>query len=118
VDRRLRQFLKKGSQSGPRDYWARLTTLFRAIPSEILPSNAADAAELLSALQGGIIKKDEPKYNHEAAFGAYLDIVALINARLPEEDKAKLLTHHNGPSPQTPLPYLPRRWALTVWWPR
>jgi hypothetical protein len=91
VDRRLRQFLKKGSQSGPRDYWARLTTLFRAIPSEILPSNAADAAELLSALQGGIIKKDEPKYNHEAAFGAYLDIVALINARLPEEDKAKLL---------------------------
>jgi hypothetical protein len=83
--------LKKGSQSGPRDYWARLTALLKAIPSETLPSNAADAAELLSALQGGIIKKDEPKYNYEAAFGAYLDIVVLINARLPDEDKAKLL---------------------------
>jgi hypothetical protein len=83
--------LKKGSQSGPRDYWARLTTLFKAIPSDILPSNAADATELLSALQSGIIKKDEPKYNHEAAFSAYLDIVALIIARLPDEDKSKLL---------------------------
>jgi hypothetical protein len=91
VDRRLRQFLKKGSQSGPRDYWPRLTALFKAIPSEILPSNAADAAELLSALQGGIIKKDEPKHNYEAAFGTYLDVVVLINARLPEEDKTKLL---------------------------
>lgn len=91
VDRRLRQFLKKGSQSGPRDYWARLTLLFKAIPGEVLPSNAADAAELLSALQGGIIKKDEPKYYHESAFGAYLDIVALINSRLPEEDRSKLL---------------------------
>jgi hypothetical protein len=91
VDRRLRQFLKKGSQSGPRDYWARLTTLFKAVPSDILPSNAADAAELLSALQGGIIKKDEPKHNHEAAFSAYLDVVVLINARLPDEDRSKLL---------------------------
>jgi hypothetical protein len=91
VDRRLRQFLKKGSQSGPRDYWPRLTLLFKVIPPDVLPSNAADAAELLSALQGGIIKKDEPKYYHDTAFGAYIDIVALINDRLPEEDKAKLL---------------------------
>ncbi|KAL5117422.1 hypothetical protein ACEQ8H_004738 [Pleosporales sp. CAS-2024a] len=91
VDRRLRQFLKKGSQAGPRDYWARLTPLFRAIPSEVLPSTAADAAELLSALHGGIIKKDEPKHNHEAAFSAYLDVVTLVNARLPGEDRSKLL---------------------------
>jgi hypothetical protein len=91
VDRRLRQFLKKGSQSGPRDYWPRLALLFKAIPSDVLPSNAADAAELLSALQGGIVKKDEPKYYHDAAFGAYLDIVTLINSRLPDGDKSKLL---------------------------
>jgi hypothetical protein len=87
----LRQFLKKGSQSGPRDYWARLAALFQVIPSQVLPNNAADAAELLSALQGGIVKKDEPKYYHEAAFTAYLDILVLINARLPDEDKSKLL---------------------------
>lgn len=91
VDRRLRQFLKKGSQSGPRDYWARLPILLRAIPGEALPANAADAAELLNALQSGIIKKDEPKYHHEAAYTAYIEILALINGRLPDEDKTKLL---------------------------
>ncbi|KAH5107178.1 E3 ubiquitin protein ligase listerin [Parastagonospora nodorum] len=91
VDRRLRQFLKRGSQSGPRDYWARLTALFHAIPSDVLPHNAADSAELLGALQGGMIKKDEPKHNYEVAFGTYLDVVALLNARLDNEDKKKLL---------------------------
>jgi hypothetical protein len=91
VDRRLRQFLKKGSQLSSRDFWPRLTDVLKAVPSEVLPSNAADAAELLGALQGGIVRKDEPKYNHAAAFGTYLEVVALVNARLPDEDKSKLL---------------------------
>lgn len=92
VDRRLRQFLKKGSQLGPRDFWVRLAQLFKAIPSQALPDNAADAAQLLAALHGGIVRKDEPKSNHEAAFQAYLDIVALVSNRLSEEEeRSKLL---------------------------
>ena len=91
MDRRLRQFLKKGSQLGPREFWVRLTQLFKVIPAEILPNNAADAAELLSALHGGIVNKDESKFNHEAGFGAYLEVVSLINERLSEEDQNKLL---------------------------
>ncbi|KAH8726392.1 hypothetical protein GQ44DRAFT_650670 [Phaeosphaeriaceae sp. PMI808] len=91
VDRRLRQFLKKGSQFGPRDYWARLAALFKAIPNGVIPNSAADAAELLSALQSGIVRKDEPKYNNEAAFSAYLEILTLINSYLSDEDQSKLL---------------------------
>jgi len=92
VHRRLRQFLKKGSQSGTRDYWPRLTDLFRAIPRDALPNTAAEAAELLNALQSGIVRKEEPKYNHEAAFGAYVSILTLINGGLPNaEEKSKLL---------------------------
>ncbi|KAF2124162.1 RING zinc finger protein-like protein [Dothidotthia symphoricarpi CBS 119687] len=91
VDRRLRQFLKKGSQLGPRDFWDRLVQLFNALPKEVLPSNAADAAELLAALQGGIVRNDESKFNHQAALKAYLEIVALVNERLSDEDKNKLL---------------------------
>ncbi|KAH7064472.1 hypothetical protein BKA63DRAFT_174041 [Paraphoma chrysanthemicola] len=114
VDRRLRQFLKRGSQSGPRDYWTRLTELLRSIPTDVLPSNAADAAELLSALHGGIIKKDEPKYNQEAAYSAYLEITNLIVGRLPDEDKRKLLDelvlpivgHYLRPSVET------SQWAI------
>jgi hypothetical protein len=105
----LRQFLKKGSQFGPRDYWTRLEQLIQAIPKDILPTNAADAAELLSALQSGITRKDEPKHNHEAAFGAYLETVGILSQRLPAEDKSKLLeemvlpliTQYLQPSPET-----------------
>jgi hypothetical protein len=63
----------------------------KAIPTAVLPKNAADAAELLSALQGGITRKEEPKYNHEAAFGTYIQIVALINDYLTDGDKGKVM---------------------------
>tara|TARA_R110002003_G_scaffold391_15_gene19527 strand:- start:14357 stop:17701 length:3345 start_codon:yes stop_codon:yes gene_type:complete len=68
-----------------------LTDLLKSVPGDVLPKNAADAAELLSALHGGIVRKDEPKYNQEAAYSAYLDIAALINSRLTDEDQSKLL---------------------------
>lgn len=91
VDRRLRQFLKKGSQLGPREFWVRLTQLFKVIPTEILPSNATDATEWLNSLQTGIIRRDESKYNHEAAFDTYLEVTSLLIQRLPDSDRNKLL---------------------------
>jgi hypothetical protein len=91
VDRRLRQFLKKGSQLGPRDYWNRLVGLFKVIPKEVLPQHDTDCAELLNALHGGIVRQDEPKYNHEPAFDAYLEITSLLDARLSDLEKTKLL---------------------------
>ncbi|KAH7371542.1 RING zinc finger protein-like protein [Pyrenochaeta sp. MPI-SDFR-AT-0127] len=109
VERRLRQFLKKGSQLGPREYWTKLFELFRVMPPQVLPGNAADAAELLNSLQSGIVRKEESKFNHAVAFDAYLGIVGLLNQRLPEEDKNKLLeemvlpllTHYLRPSLET-----------------
>ncbi|KAJ4345091.1 hypothetical protein N0V95_005938 [Ascochyta clinopodiicola] len=87
VDRRLRQFLKKGSQFGPQDYWSRLVDLFKVLPAEVLPSQAPDAAELLNSLQAGIAGKNEPKYNQDAAYTAYFDILAMVNARLSAGDR-------------------------------
>ncbi|KZM23839.1 zinc ion binding [Ascochyta rabiei] len=86
VDRRLRQFLKKGSQFGPQDYWNRLVDLFKALPGEVLPCQAPDAVDLLSALQAGIAGKNEPKYNQDAAYTAYFDVLATVNARLSAGD--------------------------------
>ncbi|KAI4714059.1 hypothetical protein J4E89_001509 [Alternaria sp. Ai002NY15] len=91
VDRRLRQFLKKGSQLGPRDTWARIPELLKIIPQEVLPQSSTDSAELLNALHGGIIRKDEPKYNHEAGFKAYLEVAGYLVQRLSDEEKTKLL---------------------------
>jgi hypothetical protein len=109
VDRRLRQFLKKGSQLGPRAYWSRLVGLFKAIPKDVLPQHDTDSAELLNALHGGIVRQDEPKYNHEPAFGAYLEIAnllaqrldALENAKLFEEMVLPIITQYLRPSLET-----------------
>ncbi|KAF2478305.1 RING zinc finger protein-like protein [Lindgomyces ingoldianus] len=90
ADRRLRQFLKKGSQSGPRDFWARLAALFNALPSNILPRTGADATEILSALHSGIVKKDEPRSNLETALFSYLEVTNIVCRLLPEQDRRKL----------------------------
>ena len=109
VDRRLRQFLKKGSQFGPQDYWGRLFDLFKAIPAGVLPNQAADAAELLNALQAGITSKNESKYNQDAAYNAYFDILGLVNARLTPGDQETfvqemvlpIIGHYVRPSVET-----------------
>lgn len=92
ADRRLRQFLKKGSQYGPRDFWDRLVHLFGTIPKDVRPTNAADAAEMLSSLHAGITRKDESRLSLESAFSAYLDIATSISMSLSEADQRKLLS--------------------------
>ncbi|KAF2711283.1 hypothetical protein K504DRAFT_480372 [Pleomassaria siparia CBS 279.74] len=92
VDRRLRQFLKRGSQSGPREFWERLTDVFKAVPKEILPKNGADAADLLNALHGGIARKDESRLSLETAFNAYLEIATMVCKPLSDDDQRKLTT--------------------------
>lgn len=91
VDRRLRQFLKKGSQLGPRDYWGRLRDLFGSLPKELIPATAADAAELLSALHSGITRKDESRINLETAYATYLEITFSISKEFSDDDERKLL---------------------------
>jgi hypothetical protein len=75
VHRRLRQFLEKGSQLGPPDFWKHLVDLIKAIPTDLkLRPGEADAAQLLKALHGGVSRKEEPRPNLRAACEAYLEI--------------------------------------------
>ncbi|KAK8163654.1 RING zinc finger protein-like protein [Phyllosticta citrichinensis] len=91
VTRRLRQFLKRGSQGGPKEYWENVGKIIENLPQEVLPSNPSDAVELLSALHGGIVNKDEPRANLAAAYSCYFKVVALISSRLSTEEQEKLL---------------------------
>lgn len=122
VDRRLRQFLKKGSQFGPQEYWTRLVALFRALPAAVLPSQAPDAAELLHALHAGIAGKSESKYSQDAAYTAYFDILALVNARLPAGDRENfvhdmvlpIISHYLRPSSETSQWTIPSNASLLL----
>lgn len=109
VDRRLRQFLKKGSQAGPQQYWNRVASLLEAIPKKALPLNADDAIKLLSAMHDGISRREESRINLEAAYGAYLGLARSLCADLSEDDQTKVLENmvlpiiaqHLRPSPET-----------------
>ncbi|KAF1995011.1 hypothetical protein P154DRAFT_446367 [Amniculicola lignicola CBS 123094] len=92
VEKRLRQFLKRGSQFGPRDFWSRLLDMFSALPQSSLPANAANAKELMNALHSGIIRKDESRFNLEAAWTTYLRIADRICNTLVDEDQRILTT--------------------------
>ncbi|KAK8183553.1 RING zinc finger protein-like protein [Phyllosticta capitalensis] len=91
VTRRLRQFLKRGSQGGPKEYWENVAKILDSLPQEVLPSNSSEAVELLGALHAGIVNKDEPRANLAAAYSCYFKIVALTSARLSTEEQEKLL---------------------------
>ncbi|KAL5374934.1 hypothetical protein PMIN06_008724 [Paraphaeosphaeria minitans] len=109
VDRRLRQFLKKGSQAGPQQFWVRTASLLEAVPKVALPSNAADAIKLLSAMHDGISRREESRINLEAAYGAYLGLARSLCADLSSDDQTEVLedmllpimAQHLQPSPET-----------------
>lgn len=92
VAKRLRQFLKRGSQAGPREYWENVSRIVSGLPKEILPCDSAEAVEMLSAARSGIISKDEPRSNLGAAYTAYFNITATLSATFPEEEQKKLLS--------------------------
>ncbi|OMP81578.1 E3 ubiquitin-protein ligase listerin [Diplodia seriata] len=91
VTRRLRQFLKRGSQGGPREYWENVTKIMTSLPNEVLPSDSAEATEVLNAIRSGIISKDEPRMNISAAYTAYFNVTAALSAGFSEEEQHKLL---------------------------
>ncbi len=97
--KRLCQFLRKGSQGGPSEYWLQVSKLLRHVPGEVLlaksdsePVEASDDRPksnlaVLEALQDGLVSKDEPRPNQGEAWNAYLDVAAHLQSILehPEE---------------------------------
>ncbi|KAL1632128.1 hypothetical protein SLS56_004017 [Neofusicoccum ribis] len=91
VTKRLRQFLKRGSQGGPTHYWDNVNKIITRLPKEVLPSDSAEAVEILSAIRSGIISKDEPRSNLGAAYTAYFNVTAALSASFHGEEQQKLL---------------------------
>lgn len=93
---RLCQFLKKGSQGGPPDFWSQIAALLSNLPLSILvriadkESDKKDDGEkdsptpVLNALHEGLNSKDEPRANRFAAWNAYLTASDLALASLSD----------------------------------
>lgn len=93
----LRQFLKKGSQGAPAEYWANIEQLFSLLPPSIItPNLAADgdqlllARDMLESLHDGVLK--ESRANQLAAWKCYVAVAMSISSRLNKtEDRPRLL---------------------------
>ena len=90
VIKRLCQFLRKGSQGGPPDFWVQLSTLLQRIPFSVLaqgnevsdskptPAGTHPISPVLEALHDGITLKDEHRAGQSEAWRAYLQVVECL----------------------------------------
>lgn len=85
VDRRLRHFLERGSQSAAASYWSSVSSLLNQVPTEVLPKANKEAEEMIQSLHTGITRKDEPRSYLTNGYKAYFHTIGLILRNLPAE---------------------------------
>ena len=90
AQKRLCQFLSKGSQGGPPEVWKQISRLLELLPPQIIHptkgetdigSASADQSPkflVLDAMHDGINRKDEYQGNHGEAWRTYLNTVKLL----------------------------------------
>ncbi|KAL8799123.1 MAG: hypothetical protein Q9182_006129 [Xanthomendoza sp. 2 TL-2023] len=93
--KRLCQFLAKGSQGSSFQYWDEINTLLLQLPTAVLlpQDNISDQNfVLLDALRDGILNRDEPRSNQNAAWNTYLKVVKRFST-FPDVDRDRLIEH-------------------------
>ncbi|MCJ1287927.1 hypothetical protein MMC26_007279 [Xylographa opegraphella] len=88
AQRRLCQFLSKGSQGGPPEFWKQISKLLQLLPQQVIHptegeirSGTADQNSIflvLDAIHDGINRRDELQGNHGEAWRTYLKTVKLL----------------------------------------
>lgn len=87
---RLRHCVKNGSYSGSSGFWDAMRSLFRNLPSQVLPTSFDEIADLLNAARDGVGKREE-RLNASSSWAAYFTLVDVAAQPLSDEDCEKLL---------------------------
>ena len=103
AQRRLCQFLKKGSRGSAPEYWIEISNLLIQIPTSILKAESEDGSPkklsddtmsprspVLDAVHDGICSKDEPRANLPAAWQTYLEIAGRTQTQIENEEGVRL----------------------------
>ena len=103
--RRLQQFLKRGSQGGPVEFWGQVESIISNLPLQVFvyeandgvlqqaaPGAAQSQSAILQVMLQALRKRDEPSRNLVAAWNAYLKVFERVQASLTNEsDRHELL---------------------------
>jgi E3 ubiquitin-protein ligase listerin len=88
---RFRQFVEKGSQGGPPEYWQILTSLIKNLPEGILPNDLDGAVGLLKAYRHGISSREETRTNAPTAWTSYLEVAQQLRSGLSNTSDSEQL---------------------------
>jgi E3 ubiquitin-protein ligase listerin len=83
---RLRQFIEKGSQGGPSEYWEVLASLNKTLPTGILPTDLDGVVEFLKAYRHGMASREEARMNLAAAWASYFEVLKQLRSSLVDLD--------------------------------
>ncbi|KAL8831212.1 MAG: hypothetical protein Q9191_000993 [Dirinaria sp. TL-2023a] len=102
AENRLQQFLRKGSQSAPPDFWVQVGLLMQCIPEEMLQTDLSELGEqkpeimveegarkeslLLDAILVGLRSKSEPRANLAQAWSTYLQVFERVQTLQTDGD--------------------------------
>lgn len=96
--RRLCQYLRRGSQGGPPEYWVQIRILIRHLPLSVLLPDSDGGIEnsseqgsrsefsVLEALREGITSKEEPKAHQAMSWHTYMDACERVEGNLLSKD--------------------------------
>jgi hypothetical protein len=88
---RLKNFVKRGSQGASLNYWATVSKLFSQVPAAALPTDAAEAQDILKSFYNGVTRKEEPRAYIAAGLRSYVQVAAVLSEYLSEDGKITLL---------------------------
>ncbi|KAL3468044.1 hypothetical protein BJX64DRAFT_83512 [Aspergillus heterothallicus] len=108
ASKRLLQYIRKGSQSGPEIFWSNLYQLLQLVPIQTLVSldsnsdgddtiGLQSAKVLMDALHEGLSSRDEPQQNRTLGWKIYVEVAMWLAQGLNDNDTVALL--HDKLSP-------------------
>ncbi|KAJ5291939.1 hypothetical protein N7478_001190 [Penicillium angulare] len=107
ASKRLRQYIQKGSQAGPANFWSNLDKLLRLIPREVLAGadktstdetiKLSSAMALTEALQEGLNSREEPRQNLSTGWKAYIRVAAWLVILMPQEERVEFVQSRMSP---------------------
>ncbi|KAL2823138.1 hypothetical protein BJX63DRAFT_438981 [Aspergillus granulosus] len=108
ASKRLLQYIRKGSQSGPELFWSNLYQLLQLVPIQTLASldsnstgngniGLGSATALMDALHEGLSSRDEPQQNRTLGWKIYVEVAMWLAQGLNDDDTVKLLQDQLSP---------------------
>ncbi|TAQ89941.1 hypothetical protein B7494_g1710 [Chlorociboria aeruginascens] len=85
----LCNFVEKGSQGGPSQFWKTFGLLVSTVPLGVLPTDIKRALKFTSAFHKGITNRQEPRTNSAEAWTSYIETVGVLADNLSNSSLAE-----------------------------